>query len=186
MSQALDSAAAGDTSTADAKPALLRAADVLNAMLATIAGLALFVLMTLTFVDVMGRKFFVAVPGALEVSEMLMVVVLFAALPLVALRAEHVCFELVDSLYKGRAAQWSKVFMDGFCAVAFTALALAVWHYGARTMDDGEVSVYLRLPVGWFVYLMAVLLGVAALMHLLRAVAIDPHASTVVEEPPSY
>ncbi len=138
-----------------------------------VAGLALLALMTLTFLDVMGRKFFVAVPGALEVSEILMVVVLFAGLPLVAWHAEHVTFELVDKIYVGRTARWSKVFMDAFCAVAFGALAWTSWGFAGRTMDDGEVTVYLRWPIGWFVYLMTVLIAIAALMHAVRVVTVD-------------
>lgn len=73
------------------------AAGGLARALGAVAGLALMAMMVLTFVDVMGRKFWVAVPGALELSEILMVVVLFSGLPLVAWHAEHVCFELVDS-----------------------------------------------------------------------------------------
>ncbi len=148
-------------------------AEWLARWLVGVAGLALLALMTLTFADVMGRKFFIAVPGALEVSEILMVVVLFAGLPLVAWHAEHVTFELVDKIYRGRAARWSRVFMDSFCALAFGALAWASWGFAGRTMDDGEVTVYLRWPIGWFVYLMAVLIAVAALMHALRALTID-------------
>lgn len=156
---------------------LVPAASRLAGALAAVAGLALMAMMVLTFVDVMGRKFWVAVPGALEISEMLMVVVLFSGLPLVAWHAEHVCFELVDKLYTGAAARWSRVFMDLFCAVVFGALGVALWGFAGRTMDDAEVTVYLRWPVGWFVYLISVLVCIAALMHLLRALTLDLHPS---------
>lgn len=152
---------------------LTAAAEFTGRALGALAGVALLALMALTFVDVMGRKFWVSVPGAVEMSEILMVVVLFAGLPLVAWHAEHVCFELVDKLYRGRAAIWSRVFMDLFCALAFGALGWATWGFAGRTMDDAEVTVYLKWPVGWFVYLMAVLLAAAALMHLLRAFTLD-------------
>jgi TRAP-type C4-dicarboxylate transport system permease small subunit len=149
-----------------------RAAHAVGLALAAAAGVALFALMLLTFVDVMGRKFFVSVPGALELSEMLMVVVVFSGLPLVARHGEHVRFELVDPLYRGRAAGWSRCFSEGFCALAVGALAFATWRFAGRTMADGEVSIFLKWPVGAFVYLMAVLLALAALMHLLRAAGV--------------
>jgi TRAP-type transport system small permease protein len=149
------------------------AAGWLARALGSVAGLALVAMMVLTFVDVMGRKFWVSVPGALEISEILMVVVLFSGLPLVAWHAEHVCFELVDKMYTGASAKWSRVFMDLFCALVFGALAVAVWGFAGRTLDDGEVTVYLKWPVGWFVYLIAVLVAVSALMHLLRAFTLD-------------
>ncbi len=155
------------------RPALEALARGLDRALTGVAGLALMLMMVLTFVDVMGRKFWVSVPGALEVSEMLMVVLLFSGLPLVAWHAEHVCFELVDKMYRGAAAVWSRVFMDLFCAVVFGALAAAVWKFAGRTMEDGEVTVYLKWPIGGFVYLIAVLVGVAAVMHLVRAATVD-------------
>ncbi|RYY85603.1 MAG: TRAP transporter small permease [Comamonadaceae bacterium] len=162
---------------------LVPAAEGLGRALATVAGLALLAMMVLTFVDVMGRKFWVAVPGALELSEMLMVVVLFSGLPLVAWHAEHVVFELVDKVYTGRAAIWSRVFMDVFCGIVFGALGVALWGFAGRTMDDAEVTVYLRWPVGWFVYLIAVLVGISALMHLLRAATLDLHPEEEASRP---
>ena len=123
---------------------------------------------SLYFVDVLGREFYRSVPGALELSEMLMVVVLFCALPMVSWRAEHVCFELADLIYKGRAERISKVVMDLICAVAFGGVGWACLGYAQRTLEDGEVSANLRVPVGYFVYLMAVMLLLAAFMHVLR------------------
>ncbi|MGV3571380.1 MAG: TRAP transporter small permease [Ramlibacter sp.] len=154
---------------------LVSAAEKLGRVLAALAGVALLAMMVLTFVDVMGRKFWVSVPGALEVSEALMVVVLFSGLPLVAWHAEHVVFELVDKVYKGRSAIWSRVFMDVFCAVVFGALGVALWGFAGRTLEEGEVTVFLKWPVAWFVYLMAVLVCVSGLMHLLRALTLDLH-----------
>ena len=50
-----------------------------------LAGSALFAIMALTFFDVLGRKFASnSIPGSLELTELLMVVVIFAALPLVS------------------------------------------------------------------------------------------------------
>lgn len=155
---------------------LPRAVAALDALLAVLAGCALFALMLLTFVDVMGREFYRSVPGALELSEMLMVVVLFCALPMVSWRAEHVCFELADAIYKGRAERVSKVVMDLICAVAFGAIGWACWGYARRTMEDGDVSANLGVPVGLFVYLMAAMLMLAALMHLLRCFVAPPSA----------
>lgn len=153
---------------------LQRAGDTVGRALGVLASAALFSMMVLTFVDVIGRKFFVAVPGALELSEMLMVVVLFSGLPLVAWHAEHVCFELVDSMYKGRAAEWSRRFMDGVCAVTFGALAVATWKLAGRTMSEGEVSSRLHWPIGIFIYLMAALLAAAFFMHMLRTFGAKP------------
>lgn len=153
---------------------LPRAVAAVDALLAVLAGCALFALMLLTFVDVMGREFYRSVPGALELSEMLMVVVLFCALPMVSWRAEHVCFELADAIYKGRAERVSKVVMDLICAAAFGGVGWACWGYARRTLEDGDVSANLGVPVGLFVYLMAAMLLLAAAMHLMRCFVAPP------------
>ena len=58
---------------------------------------ALFAIMALTFFDVGGRKILSdSIPGSLELTELLMVVVIFAALPLVSLRGEHIVFDSLD------------------------------------------------------------------------------------------
>lgn len=151
-------------------------AQALSTVLGVLAGTALFALMLLTFADVMGRKFWVSIPGALELTEMLMVVVVFAGLPLVAWHGRHVGLELTDTWYSGRAARWSGRFMEATCALACGALAAAAWHHAGRTLADGEVSTHLKLPLGAFIYLMAVLLALAALMHLLRLAGGEPPA----------
>ena len=73
----------------------------MNKLLETVCGLlaaaALFAIMTLTFFDVGGRKLLSnSITGSLELTELLMVVVIFAALPLVSLRGEHVVFDSLD------------------------------------------------------------------------------------------
>jgi TRAP-type C4-dicarboxylate transport system permease small subunit len=151
-------------------------AQALSTVLGVLAGTALFALMLLTFADVMGRKFWVSIPGALELTEMLMVVVVFAGLPLVAWHGRHVGFDLADTWYRGRAARWSGRFMEGVCALVFVAVAVAAWRHAGRTLADGEVSTHLKLPVGAFIYLMAVLLAAAAVMHVLRLAGGEPPA----------
>ena len=60
---------------------------------------SLFAIMALTFFDVGGRKLLDhSIPGSLELTELLMVVVIFSALPLVVQRSEHVVFDSFDSL----------------------------------------------------------------------------------------
>ena len=64
-----------------------------------LCGAALFSIMTLTFFDVLGRKLLShSIPGSLEMTELLMVIVIFAGLPLVSQRGEHVVFDSLDSV----------------------------------------------------------------------------------------
>ena len=71
----------------------------LEATLGLVAAIALFAMMALTFADVIGRKLLGAsIPGSLELTELLMLAVIFVALPLTSLHGEHVVFDLLESL----------------------------------------------------------------------------------------
>ena len=72
---------------------------LLEMLCGLLAAVALFAIMVLTLVDVLGRKLLSrSVTGSLELTEILMVVVIFAALPLVSLKGEHVVFDSLDPL----------------------------------------------------------------------------------------
>ena len=65
---------------------------LLEHLCGALCALALFAIMTLTFFDVGGRKLLShSIPGSLELTELLMVVVIFGALPLVSERGDPVC-----------------------------------------------------------------------------------------------
>ena len=62
-----------------------------------LAAVLLFCLMALTCADVIGR-YFLGTPiyGAFEMTEMLLAALIFAGLPLVTLRNDHVTVDLLD------------------------------------------------------------------------------------------
>jgi TRAP-type C4-dicarboxylate transport system permease small subunit len=83
---------------------------LLEILCGALAGLALFAIMVLTFFDVSGRKFLSqSITGSLELTELLMVVVIFAALPLVSLKGEHVLFDSLDGLMP----RWARQIQQG-------------------------------------------------------------------------
>ena len=77
----------------------------LEAALGLVAAVALFAMMALTFADVIGRKLLGAsIPGSLELTELLMLAVIFVALPLTSLHGEHVVFDLLESVLPAQPA----------------------------------------------------------------------------------
>ena len=134
------------------------------------AALALFAIMILTLVDVSGRKALSAsVPGSLELTELLLVVVIFSGLPLVALAGEHVVFDSFDAWLPAWLQRAQQAAIEVLCAVALGALAWLMWVKGSQMTEYGDTTAQLRLPVGVFVHLMSVLIWLAALAHLLIA-----------------
>ena len=133
-----------------------------------LAALALFGIMGLTFVDVMGRKFFSgSLPGALELTELLMVVVIFTSLPLVALAGEHVVFDSLDRWLPPWLQRLQQALMELFCAAAMAGLAWLMWAKAGQLTEYGDTTSQLKLPLGFFVYVMSGLLALAALAHLI-------------------
>jgi TRAP-type transport system small permease protein len=123
---------------------------------------ALFAIMALTFVDVSGRT---SLPGALELTEMLMVIVIFAALPLVSLRNEHVVFDSLDGVLPAAVRRLQRCAVHAICAISLLGLAYLMWQTGAQFAESGETSAQLKIARAPFVYAMALACGVTALVH---------------------
>jgi TRAP-type C4-dicarboxylate transport system permease small subunit len=152
----------------------------LKTLLATLAGaiaaLALFSIMALTLVDVSGRKVLsTSVPGSLELTELLMVVVIFAGLPLVSLRGEHVVFDSLDPLLPHALRRAQALLVDLLVAALLAGMAWLMWTKGSQMGEYGDTTAQLKIPQAPFVYLMSALLGLTSLVHLLLAFAPTTH-----------
>ncbi len=143
---------------------------LLRAWCGGISALALFALMWVTVVDVTGRKFFNnALPGGLEMTETLMVMVIFGALPLVSWRSEHVVFDTLDAFTSWGFKRWQGRFIHAVSAGAFAFCADLMLVRAARFAEYGDVTEHFRMPLYPVAQIMAVLLIITALVHVLLA-----------------
>src|SRR5215212_4091219 len=102
---------------------------LLELLCGLLSGAALFAIMALTFFDVLGRKFLSnSIPGSLEITELLMVVVSFGALPLVSERGEHVEFDSLDPYLPQWLRRAQALLVNLLCAVVLLALAYVMWN----------------------------------------------------------
>ena len=132
-----------------------------------LSALALFAIMALTFFDVLGRKLADnSIPGSLEVTELLMVVVIFASLPLVSLRGEHVLFDSMDSYLPPGVLRVQKALIHVVLAALLIALAFLMWRTGTEFAASGETSAQLKISKAPFIYGMAIMCGLAGLVHI--------------------
>lgn len=132
------------------------------------AATALFSLMGLTLADVTGRKFFNnSIPGGLELTEILMVVVIFGALPLVSWRGEHVVFDSLDAFVPSwlKDIQLRAVHLVSAGVFGFLARLMAM--RAQRFAEYGDTTVHLQLSIAPVAWVMAGLLVFTALVHLL-------------------
>jgi len=148
-----------------------------------LAAVALFAIMWLTLFDVSGRKLLSeSIPGSLELTELLMVVVIFAGLPLVSLRGEHVVFDSFDAFVPAGLMRGLRALIDGLCALALGWVGWLMWVKGSQMLEYGDKTQQLGLTLGYFVHLMSVLLFVVAAVHLLLMLAPAAHHHPGVDD----
>ena len=139
---------------------------LLDALCGVLAAAALFAIMALTLVDVAGRKLLSAsVPGSLELTELLMVVVIFAALPLVSLHGEHVVFDSLDDKLPAAVRRVQRLLVDLLCTALMLGLAWLMAVKAGQMASYGDITAQLKLPLAPFVYLMSALCGLTGLVQ---------------------
>ncbi len=151
------------------QPAWERRAD---AALGLAASAILFCMMTLTFVDVILRYIFSRpLRGGFEVTELLLLVLIFAGLPLVTHANEHVTMDLIDRWLSPRLrALWCRV-MEVVSALLMFGLTWFMWIKAQRIAGYGDTTDVLRIAVGPFVYFMVAMILLSGLIHLYRGLA---------------
>ena len=128
-------------------------------------------MMLLTFVDVVARYLFNRpVRGAFEVTELLLLVLIFAGLPLVSYADEHALMDFVDRLLGPRGQRSLQGAVHALCAGVMGLLAWLVWKKADRIWAYGDATDVLRIAYGPFVYFMAAMIGLTALIHLYKVV----------------
>jgi TRAP-type C4-dicarboxylate transport system permease small subunit len=143
---------------------------LLSTLCGLLAALALFAIMVLTFVDVAGRKFLsTSVTGSLELTELLMVVVIFAGLPLVSLRGEHEVFDSLDRWLPAGLLRLQQALVDLLSGALLLGLAWLMFTKAGQMQEYGDTTAQLKLLLAPFVYLMGVLCAVTAAVHALLA-----------------
>lgn len=127
--------------------------------------------MLLTFVDVGGRKFFDhSLPGSLELTELLMVVVIFAALPMVSQRNEHVTFDSLDAFLPAWVIALQIRLVHLLSALALLGLGWLMAQTAMDFMRNGETTAQLGIAKYPFVFGMALLCALTGLVHAWRLV----------------
>ncbi len=137
------------------------------------SALGLFAMMATTVVDVIGRYVFnKPLPASFEFTEYLMGVLVFAALPVVTLRGEHVRITLIDARLGPRVARARDRILGVVCGVVCAGLSWAVIGLASRMAAYGDGTQTLGLPLAPLALLMAASLiacgAIAAIRPFLR------------------
>jgi TRAP-type C4-dicarboxylate transport system permease small subunit len=143
-----------------------------EALLGVAASAVLFAMMVLTFVDVVARYVFNRpVRGAFEVTELMLLVLIFAGLPLVSYADEHATMDFIDRLLGPRGQRALRATVHVLCAAMLFLLTSLVWRKADRIWGYRDATDVLRIVYGPFVYFMAVMIGLTGVIHLGRITA---------------
>jgi TRAP-type C4-dicarboxylate transport system permease small subunit len=149
------------------KPAFDRAVE---SALGTLTATALFVMMALTCVDVVGRYLLNRpVPGGLEIIEILVAATVFGALPLVTLREEHVTVDLLDAFVPNWMLRVQHVAAYLASAVVCGVLAWQLLIRANRMLGYGDTTAVLKIALYPLTYLMCAAMAVVAVIFVLLA-----------------
>jgi len=138
--------------------------------LGVVTAITLFAMMALTFADVWGRYLLrQPVFGGYEVTEFLMGVLIFTALPLLCAREGHVTIDILDHVLPKGVARWQRLAVN---VVSAGALGVVSWRlflqYGTLAANN-EVTMTLKIPHAPFALVFALMAAVAALACLVNA-----------------
>ena len=144
-------------------------------MLGAAAAILLFCMMALTTADVIGRYFFNwPLRGAFELTELLLLTLIFAGLPLASRADEHVTLDFIDMALGARGPPAAAPAVDLVCGLIILGLAWRVFIKAGKIAGYGDTTDVLRIPVGPFVYFMALMVAVTAIVHLIKAFSRPP------------
>jgi TRAP-type transport system small permease protein len=135
------------------------------------ASALLLMMMVLTFADVVARYLINhPIRGAFEITELTLLVLIFAGLPLVSHADEHVTMDFIDRLLGRLRGIWIRA-MHAVCAAIMFFLTWQVWIKATRIASYGDTTDVLRITIGPFVYFMAAMIALTGAVHVFKIFA---------------
>lgn len=126
-------------------------------------------MMLLTITDVVLRKTISkSILGTVEVTEFMLVIVIFFALANTEIMNGHVKVDLVMSRFSERAQGFVDMFTQFVCFILSIMITWSSVIYSAQMRASGEVTQDLWIPVYPFIYLVALGSAVLALTLLIK------------------
>ncbi len=157
---------------------------LLDRSLMVLSGVLCLALVSLTFVDVMGRNVFNApLQGAFEITQMIMAALIFTAMPSVCIRSEHVAIDFVDRILTGRMVKVLTRFAALLTIVCMAVLAWRLFLMGRTFAADGHITSYLLFPVAPIAFYISATAALAAVMTLVQLLSQSPlYDLSILEE----
>lgn len=143
-------------------------------VLEIISAILLFVMMALTFVDVIGRYVFTApVFGAAEMIQFLLAMTIFGGLSLINATDSHITVELFEPWLKRRIPRLQPILVQGFSVVVMAIIAWQLTLFAIEAHELGSFTVVLEWPLVAVAGTVAVLSVVSLIAQVLGLILAD-------------
>jgi len=140
-----------------------------DAVLGFAASALLMLMMVLTFADVVARYLLNRpIRGAFEITELTLLVLIFAGLPLVSHADEHVTMDFIDRILPPAGRRALVRLVHAACAAIMFFLTWQIWIKAGKISGYGDTTDVLRIAVGPFVYFMDAMIALTGLVHLYK------------------
>ncbi len=132
--------------------------------LGTVAAITLFAMMLLTFADVWGRYLLrQPVFGGYEVTEFMMGVLIFTALPMLCAQEGHVTIDLLDHVLPRRLQRWQRAVVNFISGGVLAVMSWQVFLLSRQLSANHEVTMTLKIPHAPFAFIFAIMAAFAAI-----------------------
>jgi TRAP-type C4-dicarboxylate transport system permease small subunit len=166
-------------------PALRSWSDRLIGLAAIAGGVAVFGEVAVILTDVVGRQFGRPLAGARDLSQMLMVLVVFGGMALCARRGGHIVVDVFERSFPPWLNRLTDVVGAAAGAVIFLAIAWALFEAARVSQMLNLATNVIGLPRAWFQWAIFAFSLVTALALAMRAwiLATEERAERDVKEP---
>lgn len=121
----------------------------------------------LTLADVLGRYIFnVSVMGAVELTEIIMVGIIFCGIILATIKREHVIVDLLPIPFGKTGARIAHVSTHLLAAGISALLAIVSWTQAESARDYGDQTTMLGISLAPVVYFMSIMLFLNTIVQL--------------------
>jgi TRAP-type C4-dicarboxylate transport system permease small subunit len=140
----------------------------IEGVLSLVAAAMLMAIMSLTFLDVIGRYVLARpIPGSYELVALAMGILVFAGVPIITLRQEHLTIGLFENALAGAVKPMVRTFIDLVGLAILALYAWRVWVQAGFIARTGEVMATTGISVAPFAYFMSAMAALSALLTVL-------------------
>lgn len=140
---------------------------IFSYILSKLGCVALFAMMGLTVVDVVGRYVFNSpILGAFEITSFLVSILVFSFLGFAQAQKSHVTVDILVTTFSGRAQSIVKLFNYGVGLFMMILISWKGFEKAIEAMETGDSPMNLSVPIYPFVFFMAFGCGIMCIEFL--------------------